>query len=62
MDPPSAVHHGDFENLVQLHATLLDWVEVNGYRILGPYREIYVKSNRQNGSATEVQYPVAKTS
>ena len=58
----SAVHHGDFENFVHLHAVLLDWIESNNYRVIGPYREIYLKSNDQNDTATEVQYPVAKAS
>ncbi len=38
----SATHHGDFENLTRLHATVLSWIEDNGYQIVGPYREVYV--------------------
>jgi DNA-binding transcriptional MerR regulator len=58
----SAVHHGAFENFVQLHATLLEWVEANGYRIVGPYREIYIQHQQDDmtDSTTEVQYPVEK--
>ncbi len=58
----SAVHHGPFENFVQLHAVLLDWIEANGYRVMGTYREIYMNHNPNdmNDSATEVQYPVEK--
>jgi DNA-binding transcriptional MerR regulator len=58
----SAVHQGEFENFTQLHGALLTWIEANGYRIVGPYREIYIKHNPDNmsDSATEVQYPVEK--
>lgn len=57
----SAVHFGNFDNFVQLHAVLLDWIESNNYQVIGPYREIYAKHNEDMSSAeTEVQYPVAK--
>jgi DNA-binding transcriptional MerR regulator len=58
----STVHHGDFENFTQAHTALLQWTEANGYRVVGPYREIYIQHNheRMNDSATEVQYPVEK--
>ncbi len=57
----SAVHHGDFDNFVQLHAVLLDWIESNNYQIIGPYREIYIKHNDdRSASDTEIQYPVVK--
>ena len=58
----SAVHHGAFENFVQLHTTLLKWIEANGYRIVGAYREFYIEHdpNHMNESATEIQYPVEK--
>ena len=59
----SAVHHGAFEDFTQLHTEILQWVERNGYDIVGPYREIYIQHNPDDysESATEVQYPVAKT-
>ncbi|MEO8397925.1 MAG: GyrI-like domain-containing protein, partial [Chloroflexota bacterium] len=58
----SAVHHGDFENFVQLHTVLLKWIEANGYRVAGAYREFYIQHdpNHMNESATEIQYPVEK--
>jgi len=59
----SIVHHGAFENFKQEHLALLTWIEANGYRIAGPYREIYINHNRANmaESATEIQYPVEKS-
>jgi DNA-binding transcriptional MerR regulator len=58
----SVVHHGDFEEFTQGHTALMKWVEDNGYRIVGPYREIYIKHDHNNlsDSATEIQYPVEK--
>lgn len=59
----SAVHHGAFEDFTQLHTAILQWIENNGYQIVGPYREVYIKHNPDDWSdtATEVQYPVEKT-
>ncbi len=60
----SAVHHGDFAEFTQLHPALLRWIDGNGYRIVGPSREIYVQhdARRPGNSVTEVQYPVEKES
>lgn len=58
----AAVHQGEFEDFTQLHTVLLKWIEDHNYRIVGPYREIYLQHNPDNlaESATEVQYPVEK--
>ncbi len=58
----AAVHHGDFEDFTQLHTAILKWIEANGYEVVGPYREVYIKHNPEDysDSATEVQYPVKK--
>ena len=39
----SAVHHGDFSEFTQLHTALLGWIEANGYRVSGPFRELYLE-------------------
>ena len=59
----SVVHHGNFEDFTQGHTALLKWIEANGYRITGPYREIYLKHDKRNlkDSTTEIQFPVEKT-
>ncbi|HEX2621137.1 MAG TPA: GyrI-like domain-containing protein [Phototrophicaceae bacterium] len=58
----SVVHHGAFKTLRPEHAALNRWIVVNGYRMAGPYRELYF--NQRPGSlrstATEIQYPVKK--
>jgi DNA-binding transcriptional MerR regulator len=58
----AVVHHGDFEEFTQGHAALLEWIDANGYRIVGPYREIYIKHEKSNLSdtITEIQFPVEK--
>lgn len=56
----AAVHHGAFENFTQAHTAILSWIEANGYRIVGPYRELYLHHDPANmaDTATEIQYPV----
>jgi DNA-binding transcriptional MerR regulator len=58
----AVVHHGSFEEFTQGHAALLEWIDANGYRIVGPYREIYIKHAKNNLSdtITEIQFPVEK--
>jgi effector-binding domain-containing protein len=58
----SVVHQGSFENFTQGHAALLEWIDANGYKIAGPYREIYIKHDKADLSdtTTEIQFPVEK--
>jgi DNA-binding transcriptional MerR regulator len=58
----AVVHQGEFEDFTQGHAALLDWIDSNGYRIVGPYREIYIKHEKSelSDSTTEIQFPVEK--
>ncbi len=58
----SVVHQGKFEDFTQGHAALLEWIDSNGYKIVGPYREIYIKHDKRNlsNSMTEIQIPVEK--
>ncbi len=58
----SVVHHGNFEDFTQGHAAILEWIDSNGYQIVGPYREIYIKhdQNELSDSTTDVQFPVEK--
>ena len=53
----SLIHFGDFEQFTKDHAALLAWINVNGYKVVGPYREIYMKADR---TITEIQFPVEK--
>jgi DNA-binding transcriptional MerR regulator len=58
----AVVHHGEFEDFTQGHAALLEWIDANGYRIAGPYREIYIRHEKSDlsDSTTEIQFPVEK--
>jgi DNA-binding transcriptional MerR regulator len=57
----SVVHEGDFSEFTQGHKALLKWMEANGYRPNGPFREIYIRlDHATNDSTTEIQYPVEK--
>jgi DNA-binding transcriptional MerR regulator len=58
----AVVHQGPFEEFTQGHAALLEWIDTNGYRIVGPYREIYIKHQKNNlaDTITEIQFPIEK--
>jgi DNA-binding transcriptional MerR regulator len=58
----SYVHEGNFEDFQIGHPILLKWIEENGYRVAGAYREIYIRHDPNNlaETSTEIQYPVEK--
>jgi DNA-binding transcriptional MerR regulator len=58
----AVVHQGNFDDFTQGHAALLEWIDDNGYKIVGPYREIYIKhiKGQLADSTTEIQFPVEK--
>jgi DNA-binding transcriptional MerR regulator len=61
----SAVHRGPYTELGQAIEAVLKWTEANGYRIIGPEREIYLQPARNGNqkdpeAVTEIQFPVAK--
>ena len=58
----AVVHQGNFEEFTQGHAALLEWIDANGYQIVGPYREIYIRHEKEDlsDSTTEIQFPVEK--
>lgn len=58
----AVVHQGNFADFTQGHAALLEWIDANGYRNAGPYREIYIRHDHGDLSdtTTEIQFPVEK--
>ena len=61
----ATVHHGSYQTIVEAHAAILRWIEANGYRIIGPDREIYLYNATpirldDPSYVTEIQYPVEK--
>lgn len=71
-----AIHQGSYETLADSYGALLGWIEANGYRIVGPNREVYLRcaDNEYDDPAiyadyvtddpaeylTELQFPVRK--
>ena len=61
----SVVHHGPYNTLNVAYGAALKWIETNGYKIVGPNREVYLYNTnpvRQDDPSyvTEIQFPVAK--
>lgn len=61
-----AVHHGPFATITQAYNAVVAWIEANNYRVVGPAREIYLRSPTAAGEQndpdclTEIQFPVEK--
>ena len=61
----STIHQGSYNTLTDAHQAVLQWIEANSYRIVGPGREVYLHStppidHDDPSYVTEVQYPVEK--
>ncbi len=60
-----AIHNGPFTTINEAYAAIGKWIDANGYRIVGPCREVYLKPAK-NGSQTDpdtvtgIQFPVEK--
>jgi DNA-binding transcriptional MerR regulator len=69
------VHTGDYATIYQAYNALLEWNDVNGYRMAGPVREVYLRytadglgfdlpptylAKDPNSFVTELQLPVEK--
>jgi len=55
---------GPYDDFRPAYQELMDWVYANGYRMIGPNREIYLRGPEANISpeeyVTEIQFPVTK--
>ncbi len=61
----SVVHKGAFNRFSQAYEAVLNWIDANGYKIVGPNREVYLycaQPVRQDDESyvTEIQFPVEK--
>jgi len=61
----TTVHQGSYNTLIEAHEAILKWVEANGYRIVGPSRELYLHNTMpirhdDPSYVTEIQFPVEK--
>ena len=55
------VHHGSYKNLNLAYQGICDWIDENGYKIVGSYREFYIQGGQEQDNetyVTEVQFPV----
>jgi DNA-binding transcriptional MerR regulator len=60
------VHHGPFTTIGEAYTAIMKWIEANGYRCIGPVREVYLReaenvSQTDPNTVTEIQFPVEKT-
>ncbi len=61
----ATVHHGSYETIGAAHEAVLAWTNANGYRIVGPDRELNLHHTppiRRDDSSyvTEIQYPISR--
>lgn len=58
----STIHTGDFENISDAYKAVYGWVEVNGYKVTGPSREVYLETPKDGKGSfvTEIQVPIGK--
>jgi effector-binding domain-containing protein len=59
------IHEGPFVTIGEAYDAVMRWVDENGYQIIGPVREVYLKeaehgSQTDPGTVTEIQVPVEK--
>lgn len=63
----STIHNGPFRTIGEAYSAIGKWISENGYRIVGPCREIYLReaeniSQDDPDTVTEIQFPVEKVS
>ncbi len=60
------IHAGPFVTIGEAYDAIAKWIDQNGYQIVGPAREIYLRPSQpegnQNdpGTVSEIQFPVEK--
>jgi DNA-binding transcriptional MerR regulator len=60
----STLHRGPYDDLGAAYAFLVDWIDANGYRLDGPWREVFIDGiwNTESRAdwVTELQMPIVK--
>lgn len=60
----AVVHKGPFRTINMAYSAISKWIEDNGYEIVGPVRELYLKgdwmTDDPNEYITEIQFPICK--
>ncbi len=62
----ATVHHDSYNTIGAAHEAVFTWIEANGYRIIGPDRELNLYHTMpirldDPSYITEIQYPIEKT-
>ncbi|HWP97592.1 MAG TPA: MerR family transcriptional regulator [Syntrophomonadaceae bacterium] len=59
-----AIHHGPYEGFMDAYQAMAQWIEQQGYKMVGPCREFYLRSigevDDPADCVTEIQIPVEK--
>lgn len=60
----AVIHRGPMKDFMQGYQAVLSWIATNGYRVAGPFREVYHSfvADRADEVVIEIQFPVAKDS
>lgn len=61
----STIHNGPFVTIGEAYNAIGKWITDNGYRIIGPCREVYLRATEDGNqndpnTVTEIQFPVEK--
>jgi DNA-binding transcriptional MerR regulator len=61
----ATVHHGSYNTIGEAHEAVITWIDANGYRIVGPDREVNLHNTMpirldDPSYVTEIQYPVER--
>ncbi len=60
----SLIHRGSYDKMCESYKRLTEWIKANGYTIVGPPMEVYLRCphliDDAMGYVTDIQIPVAK--
>jgi len=58
----TCLHRGGYDTIGESYRRVIEWIDREGYRIIGPPREIYLKGPESgeapSGYQTEIQFPI----
>ncbi|MBZ0308836.1 MAG: MerR family transcriptional regulator [Anaerolineae bacterium] len=55
-----AIHQGSYETIELTYTAIGKWIETSRYTIVGPPRDVYLRSPEMGEPMTEIQFPVEK--
>ena len=54
------IWRGDGPSLTEAYTSIVSWISENGYRVVGPPREVYLRDGEQSDKMFEIQYPIGE--